>query len=335
MFTFPSNNNLSSLKIVAHRGSPNYLPENTLESFAVAMYSGADFIELDIQLTKDNHIIVFHDPYLSRVTDIEKFPEFKDRRRVRDYKGQPLNDFFTIDFTLEELKKLSIFQKINPKRVNVFDGRFHIPTLTEVLEFVIQENSRKKSLEEDYEAIGVFLEVKDGDFYRNSSIDIGSNLLSLLQSLNLSTQAECKQVCPLTIISFDKTTLKFFSSQTDLELDQLVSKEEEFSFDEISKYAQIVGPAYSLLFRGETVKEQSSFTIEAREKGLKIFPWTLKDDDLKLKASSEEIHKALFLYGLVDGITTDFPEKAKAILELLKNEFALQKEDEKMKINFH
>jgi glycerophosphoryl diester phosphodiesterase len=73
--------------IVAHRGSSAQAPENTLPAFQLAWKQGADAIETDLQLTKDGHIVCFHD---------------KDTKRVN---GQQLA---IADATLEELRQLDM-----------------------------------------------------------------------------------------------------------------------------------------------------------------------------------------------------------------------------------
>ena len=55
--------------IIAHRGDSAHRPENTLASFASALELGADFVEFDVQLTADGHVVVMHDPTLDRTTD--------------------------------------------------------------------------------------------------------------------------------------------------------------------------------------------------------------------------------------------------------------------------
>lgn len=55
--------------IIAHRGFSSVYPENTLLSFTKAQKLGADGFELDLQLTKDNKVIVFHDETLERTTN--------------------------------------------------------------------------------------------------------------------------------------------------------------------------------------------------------------------------------------------------------------------------
>lgn len=55
--------------IIAHRGSPLYAHENTLQSFSKAIEQGADFIEFDIRRTKDQVLIAHHDPFISLNSD--------------------------------------------------------------------------------------------------------------------------------------------------------------------------------------------------------------------------------------------------------------------------
>jgi glycerophosphoryl diester phosphodiesterase len=73
--------------VIAHRGSSAQAPENTLPAFQLAWKQGADAIEADFLLTKDGHIVCFHD---------------KDTKRVN---GQQLN---IADATLEELRQLDV-----------------------------------------------------------------------------------------------------------------------------------------------------------------------------------------------------------------------------------
>ncbi|MBN1793993.1 MAG: glycerophosphodiester phosphodiesterase [Candidatus Omnitrophica bacterium] len=52
---------MKKILTIAHRGASAYAPENTLTAFKKAMELGADFIELDVQATKDSEVVVFHD----------------------------------------------------------------------------------------------------------------------------------------------------------------------------------------------------------------------------------------------------------------------------------
>lgn len=55
--------------IAAHRGSSGSAPENTLAAFRAAVKAGADMIELDVRLTADRHLVVFHDCRLGRTAE--------------------------------------------------------------------------------------------------------------------------------------------------------------------------------------------------------------------------------------------------------------------------
>jgi len=56
-------------EIVAHRGVPTDVPENTLPAFQRALELGADAIEMDVRLTKDGVPVVFHKFYLDETTN--------------------------------------------------------------------------------------------------------------------------------------------------------------------------------------------------------------------------------------------------------------------------
>jgi glycerophosphoryl diester phosphodiesterase len=46
------------MRLIAHRGAPQKFQENTLASFEAALNNGAQYIELDVHITQDNHLIV-------------------------------------------------------------------------------------------------------------------------------------------------------------------------------------------------------------------------------------------------------------------------------------
>ena len=71
--------------IVGHRGARNEAPENTLESFVHAYQHGCRHFELDVQLSQDKQLIVFHDTTLKRTTG--------HRGRMTDFTAQELSNF--------------------------------------------------------------------------------------------------------------------------------------------------------------------------------------------------------------------------------------------------
>ena len=65
-----------------------------MEAFEAAIFMGADFIELDVVLTKDLDVLVMHDPFLSKITNIEDFPQFESRKKIREYDNVLMNDWW-------------------------------------------------------------------------------------------------------------------------------------------------------------------------------------------------------------------------------------------------
>lgn len=62
---------ITKTQITAHRGFSSVAPENTMYAFESAVEVGADYIELDVQLTADGQLVVFHDGTIDRTTDGE------------------------------------------------------------------------------------------------------------------------------------------------------------------------------------------------------------------------------------------------------------------------
>lgn len=56
-------------KIIAHRGASGYAPENTLPAIQKALDLGVDMIDIDVRMTKDEEIILMHDPTVERTTN--------------------------------------------------------------------------------------------------------------------------------------------------------------------------------------------------------------------------------------------------------------------------
>ena len=72
-------------KVWAHRGASAYAPENTLEAFQLAVTQQADGVELDVQMTKDEKLVVIHDETIDRTTD--------GKGNLRDYTYEQLCRF--------------------------------------------------------------------------------------------------------------------------------------------------------------------------------------------------------------------------------------------------
>ena len=75
--TIPSKTFASQEKLViAHRGASGYVPEHTVEGAVLAFAMKADFLELDVVMTSDRHLIVMHDLTLNATTNVDEiFPD--------------------------------------------------------------------------------------------------------------------------------------------------------------------------------------------------------------------------------------------------------------------
>lgn len=121
--------NKYSVKVIAHRGASGHAPENTVASVKRAIELGANYVEIDVHLTKDKEVVVIHDATLDRTTT---------------HMGQ------VAFYKLDEIKKFDAGVKFNAN----FKGE-KVPTLEEVL------------LETKGKAI-LLIEIKKGtSFYTN------------------------------------------------------------------------------------------------------------------------------------------------------------------------
>ena len=68
--SYAMNQTTANKIVIAHRGASGYLPEHSIASKAMAYAMGADYIEQDVVMTKDDHLVVLHDHYLDRVTNV-------------------------------------------------------------------------------------------------------------------------------------------------------------------------------------------------------------------------------------------------------------------------
>ncbi len=119
--------------VIAHRGSTYWTPEETEAAFRWARNIGADYLEFDIQLTKDSVLIAFHDNTLGRTTNIADV--FPGRAELE------INEF-----TLKELRSLdagSSFNSANPDRAKDSYEGLKILSLEDVV--MIAEGYRIKS----------------------------------------------------------------------------------------------------------------------------------------------------------------------------------------------
>jgi len=313
--------------IVAHRGASGYLPEHTLAAKALAYAMGADFIEQDVVLTKDDHPIVLHDIHLDTTTDVaERFPS-----RAR-------NDgrFYAVDFTLAEVQRLRVTERIDletdsanyPDRFPIWKSRFHVHTLAEEIE-LIQGLNKSTGRE-----VGIYTEVKSPAWHRKQDKDISRIVLDELHAHGYDDKTDAAY-----LQCFDARELRRIREElkSNLRLIQLIGEnswnEARVDFDElrtptgldeIAKYADGIGPRIPHVVRGRAADGSAIVTplvAEARRRRLCVHPYTLRADALpEYVSSSEELLEMLVVDAKVDGVFTDFPDRAVAFCRRLGQE---------------
>lgn len=196
--------------VIGHRGASGYLPEHTLESYALAIELGADYIEPDLVATKDGVLIARHEPNIINTTNVKDLPQFANRRRRAVVDGVEEDGFFVSDFTYEEIRQIRAVQAFG-ERDQSYNGRFLIPTFDEVIRL-----AKRKSAEQG-RVIGVYPETKHPTYHQQMNLALEDRLLAVLESHGWNSRG-----APVFIQSFEQANLKYLHGRTTVRLVQLI-----------------------------------------------------------------------------------------------------------------
>lgn len=294
-------NNTAKKLVIAHRGASGYLPEHTMEAKVMAYQMGADYIEQDLVLSKDDIPIVIHDIYLDDVTDVAiKFP---DRKRED-------GRYYVIDFNFNELKTLRVTERFDPKtgkqvyqnRFPKGKGNFSLHSLQEEIETIQGLNTVTK------QEIGIYPEIKAPEFHQKEGKDIATIVLTILANYGYTKKEDkCILQC------FDAKELERIRNvlKSDLFLVQLIESEEESKqLKHFAGYADGIGPWYKQLIaeKTKTGYRFTSLVSDAHELGMVVHPYTLRADAYGEFSSFREMMQILFIEANIDGAFTDFPD---------------------------
>jgi alkaline phosphatase D len=266
---------VNKVDVIAHRGASAYGPEHTFPAYKKAIQMKADYVELDLQMTKDGQLIAMHDESLARTTNAKEL--YPDRA-----------PWSVKDFTLEEIQRLdagSWFNKANPNLARKEYAGLKVPTLDEAIQFVKQNGNGK---------VGLYIETKAPNVYPGME----EKLIDTLKKYNLLNNGH------IMLQSFSEESLrKLKTLAPNLPLVQLYSKDmlqgkdvyQEFK--RISDYAAGVGPTQSLVV--------PKLIEAAHQNHLVVHPYTVnKQDDMV----------ALLSLG-VDGEFTNNPDQLAELLD--------------------
>nr|WP_245835768.1 glycerophosphodiester phosphodiesterase [Virgibacillus ndiopensis] len=258
IFLLPSKNavfasegpNLNPNRIlnVAHRGASGYAPEHTIPSYDLGEKMKGDYIEVDLQMTKDGTLIAMHDEKVDRTTD---------------------GTGYVKDMTLAEIKQLdagSWFNEQYPEKAKPeYDG-LKVPTLEEV----IQEFGRGSRY---------YIETKSPEVYPGME----EELLRVLNKYKLI--GPIAPSSKVLIQSFSPESLLIVHSMNpNIPLVQLISYSEPASItdkelNEIAEYAIGIGASHTKIDEAYVQKVRQHdllmhpYTVNTREDMEKVLDW--------------------------------------------------------------
>ncbi len=232
--------------IHGHRGSRGTHPENTIPSFREARDVGAAFVELDVHLSKDGHVVVFHDFEISG-------------KLCRDSSGEPVKGKIPLgELTLAQIQSY----ECGSTRLGAFPFQQacpgeRIPTLEEVIQWKLKEAPQMR----------LNVEIKresESKPHRPSAELLAENVVSLLRKYELTGTS--------LVQSFDFDVVRAVRKlDSKLRLSCLFEEEADFARITVENDAQVVAPFHRLLNEAN-----AEACLEA---GLEILPWTVNEPD--------------------------------------------------------
>ncbi|MGH1296492.1 glycerophosphodiester phosphodiesterase [Bacillus pretiosus] len=183
------------IKNIAHRGASAYAPEHTIAAYKLGQQLKGDYIEIDLQMTKDGHLVAMHDETINRTTN-----------------GTGL----VKEHTLEEIKQLNAGSFFNEKHPTLAKKEFEnakVPTLEEIIEtfghnanYYIETKSPDEypGMEERLLEIIKKYEISDKVIIQSFSEESLQKIHSLDVNIPLVQLLPCKKAAQLTELEIKK-----------------------------------------------------------------------------------------------------------------------------------
>jgi glycerophosphoryl diester phosphodiesterase len=299
----PSDQTQNAPIVIGHRGACGYLPEHTTESAVLAHAMLADYIEQDCVLSKDGIPVVLHDLILDDVSNAATV--FPDRKRDDGH-------WHVMDFTLDELQKLTLTERRSPgrpwkdkgTRFPLETGSFRISTLAEHLQLIQGLNKSRPH------HAGVYVEVKDPAAHHAAGLDSSKAILEVLGQYGYDSADD-----RIYLQCFDEVEVRRLRNElkTKMLVIQLLSQPADSAkLKEIASVADGVGVPLNHVVTGknpEGLPEVTDLVHNAHANGLQVHVWTFRTDALpSFVESANEYLELLVVAGGVDGIFADQPD---------------------------
>ena len=274
--------------LIAHRGASAYAPEHTLAAYRLALEQDADYVEQDLQVTKDGHLVCLHDLTLERTTNVEAL--FPDRRRTLPREGRALAGWHVSDFTLAEIKQLDAG--------SWFDSAFRgetIPTFQEAIDLV-----RGRA--------GIYLETKAPEVYGSIGVDMEALVMEVLRRNGLDRHG-ADPTTPVIVQSFSADSLRKMAGMgVTLPFVFLLTERDrgwltEERMADIKTFAAGIGPSK------RSISDTPEIVGWAHAAGLTVTPYTFRSTGQPARGDVRD-EMARFLYSFdVDAVFTDNPDQ--------------------------
>ena len=306
--------------VIGHRGASGYRPEHTLASYKLAIAMGADFIEPDLVATKDGVLVARHENEISTTTDVADHPEFADRRTTKVVDGVSETGWFTEDFTYAELRTLRAKERLPQVRPGntVYDGRYEIPTLQQVIDLARSESRRL------HRTIAIAPETKHPTYFASIGLPLEGRLVAILKRNHLD-----QRTSPVVIQSFEVGNLQRLHRMTSVPLVQLVDAAgapydlkaagssttyadliTPAGLRGVARYATWLAPTKTLILPRDAsgaTGTPSTLVPDAHRAGLRVVTWTLRVENQFLPTN--------FQLGTDPNARGDLAGEAKALLD--------------------
>ena len=260
--------------IYGHRGARGLFPENTLEGIESTLLLPVDGIEIDIVVSKDNQLIVSHNPFAEHQFCLDpKGNEIKQEDELS-------HNFHQMNY--EDILRYDVGSKVVPRFLYQEKFQVKIPLLSKVFELLNQKTTADFTF---------FLEVKSeekmyGEYYPYPE-EYAQLVFDFLEKNKIEGQLIVKSFDPKFMNAFHKIAGKKYS------LGLLV--ENKLSLEENLNRLEFVPEFYNPDFCLVTAR----LSTELQEKGIKLVSWTINEE--------EEIEQIRKVGGY--GIITDYPNK--------------------------
>ena len=287
-------------QVIAHRGASGYLPEHTLAGYELAVRMGADYLEPDLQTTRDGQLVAMHDATLERTTNVARL--FAQRGGA----------YRVADFTLAEIQTLTVqptgtAQSSFPGFTPSTAQPLAVPTLEEVIALA-QEQSAASGRE-----IGIYPEAKQADpamedgilralqahgYRAGSKLFIQSFSDATLRSLHAKQQAQG--------LAYPLVQLGYPAMGTDgvARIRLNANTGPELALTDVARYCAGVGVAIA----HKTHTLTRAFIDQAHAAGLQVHGWTFAQPDAAL--AGPELRR--FLDMGMDALFANYPDRAVA-----------------------